>query len=181
MKGHCMKITLIALALATLAGTASTAVAENKAATGGTANQKAAVGNGSVQKAAKPSTASPTKVDPAQFKTTATGLKYAILKPGAGDEAKQGLIVTVHYTGWLESTGEKFDSSADRDQPFFFQIGEGRVIKGWEEGVTGMKKGEKRQLVIPAALGYGAKGAGGKIPPNATLVFDIELLRVDKE
>lgn len=96
---------------------------------------------------------------------------------GTGDEAVAGKQVTVHYTGWLE-TGEKFDSSRDRMQPFGFLLGDGQVIKGWDEGVVGMKVGGVRRLTIPAAMGYGARGAGGVIPPNATLVFEVELLRV---
>lgn len=96
---------------------------------------------------------------------------------GTGDEAVAGKQVTVHYTGWLE-TGEKFDSSRDRMQPFGFLLGDGQVIKGWDEGVVGMKVGGVRRLTIPAAMGYGARGAGGVIPPHATLVFEVELLRV---
>ena len=96
---------------------------------------------------------------------------------GTGDEAVAGKQVTVHYTGWLE-TGEKFDSSRDRMQPFGFLLGDGQVIKGWDEGVVGMKVGGVRRLTIPAEMGYGARGAGGVIPPNATLVFEVELLRV---
>ena len=96
---------------------------------------------------------------------------------GTGDEAVAGKQVTVHYTGWLE-TGAKFDSSRDRMQPFGFLLGDGQVIKGWDEGVVGMKVGGVRRLTIPAEMGYGARGAGGVIPPNATLVFEVELLRV---
>ena len=96
---------------------------------------------------------------------------------GTGDEAVAGKQVTVHYTGWLE-TGEKFDSSRDRMQPFGFLLGDGQVIKRWDEGVVGMKVGGVRRLTIPAEMGYGARGAGGVIPPNATLVFEVELLRV---
>jgi len=114
--------------------------------------------------------------------TTATGLQYEDIHPGTGDEAKKGAYVTVHYTGWLQnpdgSAGEKFDSSKDRDDPFEFPLGAGHVIKGWDEGVAGMKIGGVRKLVIPAALGYGARGAGGVIPPNATLIFEVELLDV---
>jgi peptidylprolyl isomerase len=119
-----------------------------------------------------------TKVDDSKFKTTASGLKYAVLTEGTGAEAKKGQQVSVHYTGWLEDGGKKFDSSVDRGQPFTFPLGGGRVIKGWDEGVEGMKVGEKRQLVIPANLGYGDRGAGNVIPPGATLVFDVELLKV---
>ena len=96
---------------------------------------------------------------------------------GEGETASRGQVVTVHYTGWL-TNGTKFDSSKDRRDPFVFALGAGMVIKGWDEGVQGMKIGGKRTLIIPAALGYGARGAGGVIPPNATLKFDVELLKV---
>jgi FKBP-type peptidyl-prolyl cis-trans isomerase FkpA len=109
--------------------------------------------------------------------TTDSGLQYEDLTEGTGAEAKKGDSVEVHYTGWLTS-GKKFDSSLDRGQPFAFSLGAGRVIKGWDEGVAGMKVGGKRKLHIPAALGYGARGAGGVIPPNADLVFEVELLGV---
>lgn len=123
--------------------------------------------------------AAPTKVDAKKFKSLPGGLKYAVLKPGKGDEAKAGSKAYVHYTGWLKSNGKKFDSSLDRGEPFDFVIGQGQVIKGWDQGVKGMKTGEKRQLVIPPALGYGAGGTpDGTIPPNATLVFEVELVRV---
>ena len=100
---------------------------------------------------------------------------------GTGDTAKAGSKVTVHYTGWLYSNGQKggkFDSSKDRGEPFVFPLGKGHVIKGWDEGVAGMKVGGKRELTIPPELGYGARGAGGVIPPNATLLFEVELLKV---
>ena len=109
--------------------------------------------------------------------TTASGLIYEEITVGAGAEAARGQHVTVHYTGWLTS-GTKFDSSKDRDDPFEFHLGQGQVIAGWDEGVAGMKVGGKRKLTIPPALGYGTRGAGGVIPPNATLVFDVELLGV---
>jgi len=109
--------------------------------------------------------------------TTASGLKYTDEKVGTGAEAKPGQTAVVHYTGWL-TDGKKFDSSKDRGQPFSFPLGGGRVIKGWDEGVQGMKVGGVRKLTIPPQLGYGASGAGGVIPPNATLVFEVELLDV---
>ncbi len=109
--------------------------------------------------------------------TTESGLKYVDVVVGTGREAVSGNLVTVHYTGWL-TNGTKFDSSVDRRDPFSFPIGSGKVIKGWDEGVAGMKIGGKRKLTIPPQLGYGSRGAGGVIPPNATLVFDVELLEV---
>ena len=96
---------------------------------------------------------------------------------GKGDPAKTGDTVEVHYTGWL-TDGKKFDSSRDRGQPFSFRLGQGQVIQGWDRGVLGMRPGEKRKLTIPPELGYGARGAGGAIPPHATLVFEVELIRV---
>lgn len=109
--------------------------------------------------------------------TTPSALKYVDLVVGTGESPKAGQMVTVHYTGTLEN-GTKFDSSVDRGQPFIFPIGVGKVIKGWDEGVMTMKVGGKRKLIIPASLGYGAKGAGGVVPPNATLIFEVELLGV---
>ncbi len=109
--------------------------------------------------------------------TTASGLVYEELTVGNGAEASPGQRVTVHYTGWL-TNGTKFDSSKDRNDPFVFGLGQGQVIKGWDEGVTGMRVGGKRKLTIPPQLGYGARGAGGVIPPGATLVFEVELLGV---
>jgi FKBP-type peptidyl-prolyl cis-trans isomerase FkpA len=113
------------------------------------------------------------------FTTTASGLQFEDTVVGTGAEARPGHNVVVHYTGWLYENGEqgtKFDSSRDRDEPFVFPLGGGMVIKGWDEGVQGMKEGGQRTLIIPASLGYGARGAGGVIPPNATLKFDVELL-----
>ncbi len=113
------------------------------------------------------------------FTTTASGLQFEDTTVGDGAEAVPGSNVTVHYTGWLYQDGEqgaKFDSSKDRDEPFIFPLGGGMVIKGWDEGVQGMKVGGQRTLIIPASLGYGARGAGGVIPPNATLKFEVELL-----
>jgi len=109
--------------------------------------------------------------------TTDSGLQYDDLQVGDGAEATPGQTVTVHYTGWL-TDGKKFDSSKDRNDPFAFVLGGGMVIRGWDEGVAGMKVGGKRKLVIPPELGYGARGAGGVVPPNATLVFEVELLDV---
>lgn len=109
--------------------------------------------------------------------TTPSGLKYVDQAVGTGEVAVAGKNVNVHYTGWLEN-GKKFDSSVDRGQPFSFPLGAGRVIKGWDEGVQGMRVGGKRKLTIPSDLGYGSRGAGGVIPPNATLIFDVELLGV---
>jgi len=109
---------------------------------------------------------------------TPSGLQYEDLVPGSGDSPKQGKKVTVHYTGWL-TNGTKFDSSVDRNEPFTFVIGAGQVIPGWDEGVLNMKIGGKRKLVIPPELGYGAAGAGGVIPPNATLVFEVILLDIN--
>ena len=111
--------------------------------------------------------------------TTPSGLKIEDVKVGTGDLAVAGKNVTEHYTGWLTDgviQGKKFDSSKDRGDPFVFPLGQGHVIKGWDEGVAGMKVGGTRQLTIPPELGYGARGAGGVIPPNATLLFEVELL-----
>jgi peptidylprolyl isomerase len=118
-----------------------------------------------------------TQVDEKDFTTTPSGLKYYDLKTGTGESPKTGQTVSVHYTGWL-ADGTQFDSSVDRGQPFSLVLGEGSVIPGWEEGLATMKVGGKRQLVIPPALGYGDQGAGGLIPPGATLVFEVELLDI---
>ncbi len=107
--------------------------------------------------------------------TTPSGLKYEDLEAGTGSIARGGQKAKVHYTGWLTS-GQKFDSSVDRNEPFEFTLGAGQVIKGWDEGVSGMKIGGKRRLTIPPALAYGSRGAGGVIPPNAELIFEVELL-----
>lgn len=113
--------------------------------------------------------------------TTPSGLQITDSKVGTGASPRTGQICVMHYTGWLYQNGAKgakFDSSVDRGQPFEFPIGTGRVIRGWDEGVAGMKVGGKRTLIIPPDLGYGARGAGGVIPPNATLIFEVELLDV---
>jgi peptidylprolyl isomerase len=114
---------------------------------------------------------------PMNPQTTPSGLQYTIDQPGTGEQPKAGQTVRVHYTGWL-TDGTKFDSSRDRGEPLEFPVGRGRVIKGWDEGIAAMKIGEKRTLVIPPDLGYGARGAGGVIPPNATLVFKVELVGI---
>ena len=113
--------------------------------------------------------------------TTPSGLQFEDTVAGTGTEAQRGNLVSVHYTGWLYTNGvagAKFDSSKDRGEPFTFALGAGQVIKGWDEGFAGMKIGGTRRLVIPADLGYGARGAGGVIPPNATLLFEVDLLGV---
>ncbi|MGZ5444676.1 MAG: FKBP-type peptidyl-prolyl cis-trans isomerase [Thermoanaerobaculia bacterium] len=112
---------------------------------------------------------------PTNLQTSPSGLQYTIDQPGTGAQPQAGQMVSVHYTGWL-TDGTKFDSSRDRGAPIEFPLGQGRVIKGWDEGIAAMKIGEKRTLVIPPALGYGARGTGGVIPPNATLVFKVELV-----
>jgi peptidylprolyl isomerase len=116
-----------------------------------------------------------------EYKKCDSGLKYKIIKDGSGICPQKNQNVTVHYTGWLDkngTTGTKFDSSVDRGTPFTFVIGAGQVIRGWDEGVMTMKVGEKRRLIIPANLGYGSHGAGQVIPPNATLIFDVELIEI---
>jgi peptidylprolyl isomerase len=113
--------------------------------------------------------------------TTASGLQYEDTNPGTGASPTAGKTCVMHYTGWLwvnGAKGAKFDSSVDRGRPFSFPLGQGRVIKGWDEGVATMKPGGKRTLLIPPELGYGARGAGGVIPPNATLLFEVELLEI---
>jgi FKBP-type peptidyl-prolyl cis-trans isomerase FkpA len=116
-------------------------------------------------------------IDTAAMTTTPTGLKLQDVTVGQGAEATPGKVAVVHYTGWL-TDGKKFDSSRDRGEPFDFPVGAGQVIAGWDQGVAGMKVGGRRKLVIPSELGYGARGAPPVIPPDATLVFDVELLEV---
>lgn len=126
----------------------------------------------------------PAAETPATTGTESMPMQKIELAPGAGAEIKSGQSALVHYTGWLydakapDNKGQKFDSSVDRNEPFEFPVGGGMVIKGWDEGVVGMKVGGKRRLVIPPEMGYGARGAGGVIPPGATLVFDVELLEI---
>jgi FKBP-type peptidyl-prolyl cis-trans isomerase len=146
-------IVLLALSLALFAQTKKTAPAKT---------------------AAKP--AGPTKVSGKPL-TTSSGLEYWEIKKGTGAPALAGKEVSVNYTGWL-TNGKEFDSSIDSGEPIKFTLGVGQVIKGWDEGIAGMKVGGKRQLRIPPALGYGARGAGSSIPPNATLIFDVELMAV---
>jgi len=126
----------------------------------------------------KVDTSKPSPVTGPAMKTK-SGVSYWDIKVGTGATAMKGQTVTVHYTGWL-TNGKKFDSSVDRKEPFQFKLESG-VIQGWIDGVQGMKVGGKRQLSIPPALGYGAQGAGGVIPPNATLIFDVELLSIDSK
>jgi len=137
-----------------------------------------AAGCGGGEKSSGASSAAPMKVSGSPT-TTASGLQYWDNVVGTGATAIPGSTVKVHYSGFL-TNGTKFDSSRDRGEPFSFPLGAGQVIKGWDEGVAGMKVGGQRQLRIPPQLGYGPEGAGGSIPPNATLVFDVELLGVDK-
>ena len=121
-----------------------------------------------------------TEVDPSDYTTTDSGLMYYDIVVGDGPSPKEGTTVVVHYTGWLED-GTQFDSSVDRGEPFSFILGMGQVIPGWDEGLSTMKVGGKRQMKIPAELGYGEAGSGGVIPPGATLIFDVELLAIQEE
>lgn len=140
----------------------------------------AAIGASSCTKKEKPADATSVTATTEAAKTgTVTQLKTEDLVTGSGAEAVNGANVTVHYTGWL-TNGTKFDSSVDRGEPFRFRLGEGRVIQGWEKGVLGMKVGGKRRLTIPSDMGYGEQGAPPVIPPNATLIFEVELLNVEK-
>ena len=156
-------ITMITLAALALSATACTKKEESKPAENSASQQ--------AQTQSAPAATTPGNAN-------MTELKIEELKPGTGAEAVVGKTVSVHYTGWL-TNGTKFDSSVDRGQPFKFPLGAGRVIQGWDKGVAGMKVGGKRKLTIPPSLGYGERGAGGVIPPNATLVFDVELLGVE--
>lgn len=140
-------------------------------------------GNNSVAPPASPTTsttASSATPAPEQYVKLPSGLQYVDIKVGSGPAARSGNKVTVHYTGWLKGRlgipGKKFDSSRDRNEPFQFPLGMGEVIAGWDEGVQGMQVGGIRKLIVPSYLGYGTKGAGDSIPPNATLIFEVELL-----
>lgn len=130
-----------------------------------------------IYSATKQPTEGPPRVS-GDFQTTASGLQYLDIETGTGTQADPLDWVSVHYTGWLQSNGQKFDSSVDSNKPFNFTLGTGMVIPGWEEGVAGMKVGGKRRLIVPPELGYGAAGYPPTIPANATLVFDVELLEV---
>ena len=133
--------------------------------------------------AAKPDKADKTEKKEPEVITTKSGLQYIVYEEGDGEVAEKGMTVKVHYTGWLSDKGEKgtkFDSSYDRKTPLPFRLGAGRVIRGWEEGIEGMKVGGKRQLIIPPQLGYGNRAMGNVIPANSTLIFDVELVGVSK-
>jgi FKBP-type peptidyl-prolyl cis-trans isomerase len=158
------------LALAAALGLAAAACNESGQQAGTASTQSTTTSTGAV---ATPAPAG----EESKLHKLANGLQYEDLAVGSGKMAEPGMNVSVHYTGWL-TDGTKFDSSVDRQQPFKFQLGAGQVIRGWDEGVKGMRIGGKRKLTIPPDLGYGARGAGGVIPPNATLVFDVELLDV---
>ena len=163
----------LALLLAGCAGnskskTSATSVTSGTSITSTTAPAPSGTASGAASGAAT-ATASAKEI------TMPNGLKYEDLKVGDGQLAETGMTAQVHYTGWL-TDGTKFDSSVDRGQPFSFKLGAGQVIRGWDEGVKGMRVGGKRKLTIPPDMGYGAAGAGGVIPPNATLIFDVELL-----
>jgi FKBP-type peptidyl-prolyl cis-trans isomerase len=159
-----------AVAQAAVASKASGTTASEHAAAASKASSPAA----NTQATAAPK--APAKVT-GKPHTTASGVEYWDIKVGTGATAVAGRRLSMHYTGWL-TNGQKFDSSLDRGEPFEFTLGVGQVIKGWDEGVAGMKVGGKRQLKIPPAAGYGSRGAGNVIPPNATLIFDVELLSV---
>ncbi len=148
--------------------------AEQKPATG---QEKMAKEEPTAKPKPKVRTDRPTQIDPEKYVTTSSGLKYYDIIVGTGKTAKSGNVVEVHYTGWL-TDGKRFDSSVLRGRPFSFPLGEGRVIRGWDEGVAGMKEGGVRQLVIPPELAYGKRGVSNVIPPDATLIFEVQLLSV---
>jgi peptidylprolyl isomerase len=160
--------------------TVNVAAASGAAATDTTSTNSTTTTTTTTTNGASAAPAGTTSISTDAKVTTKDGLKYTVLTQGAANAkvAKSGDQVSVHYTGWLPN-GKKFDSSRDHNQPFQFALGAGQVIKGWDEGVAGMKVGEKRKLVIPAELGYGERGAGnGDIPPNSTLIFEVELLDI---
>jgi FKBP-type peptidyl-prolyl cis-trans isomerase FkpA len=165
----------------TLASIAALMVACSREKPADSSESAAAPAAASTPASAAPATATET---PPTTGNEAMPMQKIELAPGAGAEIKSGQSALVHYTGWLydakapDNKGQKFDSSVDRNEPFEFPVGGGMVIKGWDEGVVGMKVGGKRRLVIPPEMGYGARGAGGVIPPNATLVFDVELMEI---
>lgn len=168
-------IGLIALLLALVAGCGQPeTTAEGERAAVPEAGVNTAIGAPPAE-GESPAPEKPAEVAESDYKTLPSGLKYAVLKEGSGPSAGHH-TVSVHYTGWLKD-GKKFDSSRDRGEPIQFSLGHGEVIRGWEEGIQGMRVGERRQLVIPPALGYGERGTpDGTIPPNATLIFDVELV-----
>ena len=175
MRGILLSVVLVlvcvtVLVLAQLGGTKDTTVVAQ-------VNQTLSASTGAIEEN-KNLLASDTVTDTTKTITTPSGLKYSIVTEGQGETPKPGQTVKVHYVGTLED-GTKFDSSRDRGQPFKFKLGVGEVIKGWDEGVATMKVGEVRKLIIPSDLGYGARGAGGVIPPNATLIFEVELLGIE--
>ncbi len=157
------------MALAAVLGIAAAGCNEASQRSGSASTQSSSTTTGAA--------GTPAPAEAGKMHKLASGLQYEDLALGSGTLAEPGMTVSVHYTGWL-TDGTKFDSSVDRGQPFGFQLGAGQVIRGWDEGVKGMRIGGKRKLTIPPDLGYGARGAGGVIPPNATLVFDVELLDV---
>ena len=165
-----------------LSAAALAALALACALTASAADQPAVAPAAASPAAAPPTPAAVSPVQAARAAAEAEGISLKDLKVGTGSPAATGALVRVHYTGWLQDAsaadgkGTKFDSSLDRGEPFFFQLGRKNVIRGWDLGVAGMQAGGRRRLVIPPAAGYGARGAGGMIPPNATLVFEVELL-----
>jgi peptidylprolyl isomerase len=170
---------LLAISLLVLAACAKTGTDATDTATTAPDTAAAAASDTTPAEALVPTEVAGANMDtfsmPTNLQTTSSGLQYTIDRPGTGAQPQPGQIVSVHYTGWLPD-GTKFDSSRDRGTPLEFPLGQGRVIKGWDEGIGLMKIGEKRTLVIPPDLGYGPRGMGGVIPPNATLVFKVELV-----